>query len=108
MFDNVSFSADLKDNNNKIPNIVKNVWFKTKTQETDKIDYNSIDIREDNYRFSIGREKVKNEDVQQLSSQSYLSRMRGKYLICDYTFDCNSNREFKIPYIKTTYRYSML
>lgn len=108
VFDNVSFSADLKDNNNKIPNIVKNVWFKTKTQETDKIDYNSIDIREDNYRFSIGREKVKNEDVQQLSSQSYLSRMRGKYLICDYTFDCNSNREFKIPYIKTTYRYSML
>ena len=67
-----------------------------------------IDLREDNYRFAIPREKVSDEELHQLDSKSYLGRMRGKYLICDYTFDCNNNREFKLPYIKTTYRYSML
>lgn len=110
-FDNVSFSADLLDNKNSIPNIITNVAFKTKTQQTnlenDKA-FNHIEIREDNYRFAIPREQVENNAYHQLTSQSYLGRMRGKYLICDYTFDCNNNREFKLPYIKTTYRYSML
>ena len=108
VFDNVVFSADLLDNNNTIPNIVKDVIFKTKTQETEPIDYSNIEVREDNYRFAINREKVDDVNMSQLGSKSYLGRMRGKYLICDYTFDCNNNREFKIPYIKTTYRYSML
>lgn len=108
VFDNVTFSAELLDNDNTNPNIIKDVVFKTKTQETEAIDFNSIELREDNYRFPISREKVDNENLNQLASQSYLGRMRGKYLICDYTFDCNNNREFKLPYIKTTYRYSML
>lgn len=108
VFDNVMFSADLMDNENDIPQIIKEVTFKTKTQETNPIDYLNIEIREDNYRFPISREKVSDEPLNQLTSQSYLGRMRGKYLICDYTFDCNSNREFKLPYIKTTYRHSML
>ena len=108
VFDNVVFSADLLDNNNTNPNIVKDVVFKTKTQETNPIDFNSIELREDNYRFPISREKTSNSSLDTLTSQSYLGRMRGKYLICDYTFDCNNNREFKLPYIKTTYRYSML
>ena len=99
---------ELLDNDNTNPNIIKDVVFKTKTQETEAIDFNSIELREDNYRFPISREKVDNENLNQLASQSYLGRMRGKYLICDYTFDCNNNREFKLPYIKTTYRYSML
>ena len=108
VFDNVTFNAQLIDNNNATPNIVKDVIFKTKTQETDPIDFNNIEVREDNYRFPISREKVENKELSQLASQSYLGRMRGKYLICDYTFDCNNNREFKLPYVKTTYRYSML
>lgn len=108
VFDNVVFSADLLDNDNETPNIVKDVVFKTKTQETNPIDFNSIELREDNYRFPISREKTSDEALNKISSQSYLGRMRGKYLICDYTFDCNNNREFKLPYIKTTYRYSML
>ena len=111
VFDNVVFGANFIDNNNVEPTIIKNVQFETKTQETsleqDKA-YINIDNREDNYRFAIPRENIKNSDVQLISSQSYPSRMRGKYLICDYTFDCNDNKEFKIPYIKTTYRYSML
>lgn len=107
VFDNVVFSADLLDTDNDVPNIVKDVIFKTKTQETDPIDFKNIELREDNYRFPISREKAP-EALNNLASQSYLGRMRGKYLICDYTFDCNNNREFKLPYIKTTYRYSML
>ena len=111
VFDNVIFSADLLDNRHQIPNIVTNVAFDTKTQHTNLTtneSFKDIEVREDNYRFAIPREKVDNDAVHQLNSQSYLGRMRGKYLICDYTFDCNDNREFKIPYIKTTYRYSML
>ena len=115
VFDNVVFSADLFDTDNQIPLIVKNITFKTKTQQTQPFDHYdtnlkqpNITLREDNYQFAIPREKPSENPMQQLQSQSYLGRMRGKYLICDYTFDCNNNREFKLPYIKTTYRYSML
>lgn len=108
VFDNVQFGADFIDNNNSVPEVITNVQFKTKTQETNPIDFNSIDIREDNYRFAIPREKVDDAEMTLVGSKSYLGRMRGKYLVCDYTFDCNDNKEFKLPYIKTTYRYSML
>lgn len=115
VFDNVVFSAELFDIKNTIPLIVKDITFKTKTQETEPFDHYdtelnkpNITLREDNYQFAIPREKTSDNPMQQLTSQSYLGRMRGKYLICDYTFDCNNNREFKLPYIKTTYRYSML
>lgn len=114
-FDNVQFSADLLDNNDSPQNII-DVQFNTKTQYTNlegygnspQPAYKSIEVREDNYRFAIPREKTLNNKSTESANQSYLGRMRGKYLICDYTFDCNNNREFKLPYIKTTYRYSML
>lgn len=108
VFDNVSFDAKLLDNDNTTPQIIKEIVFTTKTQHTDKIDYNNVDNREDNYRFYIPRESQPDPATQQLVNKSYAGRMRGKYLICDYTFDCNSGREMKIPYIKTTYRYSMV
>lgn len=96
VFDNQWFAADISDE------CLKEIVFNTKTQETLPINYTNIEQREDNYRFAIGREK------QNDSTQSYAGRMKGKYLICNYTFDCNNNREFKLPYVKTTYRYSML
>ena len=108
VFDNVVFSAELENKDVNESPMIKDIVFKTKTQETSALTINDIDLREDNYRFAIPREKVSDNDLHQLASQSYLGRMRGKYLICDYTFDCNNNREFKLPYIKTTYRYSML
>ncbi|MBR5796533.1 MAG: hypothetical protein IKY26_10345 [Erysipelotrichaceae bacterium] len=108
VFDNVVFSAELENIDAFDAPMIKDIIFKTKTQETSALTINDIDLREDNYRFAIPREKVSNEGLNKLASQSYLGRMRGKYLICDYTFDCNNNREFKLPYIKTTYRYSML
>ena len=108
VFDNVVFSAELENRDGFYSPMIKDIIFKTKTQETNALTINDIDLREDNYRFAIPREKASGNATQQLTSQSYLGRMRGKYLICDYTFDCNNNREFKLPYIKTTYRYSML
>lgn len=108
VFDNVVFSAELENRDGFDSPMIKDIIFKTKTQETNALTINDIDLREDNYRFAIPREKASENATQQLTSQSYLGRMRGKYLICDYTFDCNNNREFKLPYIKTTYRYSML
>ena len=97
-FDNQWFSNEFDKQS------IEYIWFNTKTQENDKISSTDVECREDNYRFAIGREKVQNNQ----NSMSYAGRMRGKYLICNYTFDCNNNREFKLPYIKTTYRYSML
>lgn len=115
VFDNISFSADLLDNINKVPNIIKDITFNTQKQTTEPFNHfdeskNSanIDFREDTYRFAIPREKVDNNALHQLNSQSYVGRLRGKYLICDYTFDCNNNKEFKLPYIKTTYRLSKI
>ena len=108
VFDNVMFSADLIGVNDTGSPMIYDVIFKTKTQETSALTINDIELREDNYRFAIPREKVTNKQESQQKNQSYLGRMRGKYLICDYTFDCNNNREFKLPYVKTTYRYSML
>lgn len=108
VFDNVQFSAKLLDNDNQLPQIITDAHFNTKNQITDKVDYNNIDYREDNYRFSIPREHQDNPESQTIINKSYANRMRGKYLICDYTFDCNNGREMKIPFIKTMYRYSML
>ena len=97
VFDNVNFYADFSDNQN---NITK-AWFKTKNQISKQIDANNIECREDNYRFPIPREDEQN------NSMSYIGRMRGHCLHEFYVFDCNKNT-FKIPYIKTTYRQSML
>lgn len=100
-FDNQWFSADLTDKEHADdPQLIKKIFFETKNQQTDTINYTNIEHREDNYRFAIGREKE--------NTGIYAGRMRGKYLVCDYTFDCNDDKEFKLPYIKTTYRYSML
>ena len=108
-FDNQWFEAELKDKtDSNRPEIIKNVYFETKTQETEPIDYTNIENREDTYRFPIGREKQSNPELQKQTNMSFAGRMRGKYLICNYTFDCNDNREFKLPYITTTYRYSLI
>lgn len=108
VFDNVAFQANLKDSINDKPQIITDIQFTTKNQYTDSIDYTSIDNREDDYRFYIPRESQPDPATQQLVNKSYAGRMRGKYLICNYTFDCNDGREMNIPYIKTTYRYSMI
>ena len=107
-YDNQWFSAELIDSKNKKPQIIKDVYFETKTQTTEPIDYTTIENREDTYRFAIGREKLTFPELHQQTSKSFASRMKGKYMICNYTFDCNNNREFKLPYMTTIYRHSLL
>ena len=92
VFDNVFMSGDFTNNE-----VFTNIYFTTKVQETAPIDYSNIDYREDTYRFAIGR-----------STDDNISRMRGKYLICDYSFDCTNDKSFRLPLIKTSYRYSMV
>lgn len=92
VFDNVAMSGDFTNNQ-----IFTNIYFTTKVQETTPIDYTDIDYREDTYRFAIGR-----------SIDNNISRMRGKYLIGNYSFDCTENKSFRLPFIKTSYRYSMV
>lgn len=98
VYDNVMFYADFEGNVNNITNIL----FKTKNQTSLKLTAKDVECREDTYRFAIPREDAKDNNM------SYIGRMRGKYLEEQYTFDCNDNKTFKIPYIKTTYRQSML
>ena len=92
VFDNVMMSGDFTNNQ-----VFTNIYFTTKVQATTPINYSNIDYREDTYRFAIGR-----------SIDNNISRMRGKYMLCNYSFDCTSNRSFRLPLIKTSYRYSMV
>ena len=98
VFDNVMFYADFNGNVNNITNLT----FNTKNQQSKEISAANIECREDMYRLPIPRENA------ELSSTSYLGRMRGNYLIESYTLNCNDNKTFSIPYIKTTYRQSRL
>ena len=103
VYDNVFFDGDFTD-----LKTIKEISFTTKTQTTDPIDYTVIDNREDTYRFFIPREHQDNPSQQEYQNMSYAARMRGKYLICDYTFDCNDEKQMEIPFIKTTYRNSLV
>jgi len=42
------------------------------------------------------------------SKALFASRLRGKYMVCDYEFKSNDGYTFRLPYIETTYRYSMI
>lgn len=105
VFDNVRLSGEFRDSSGKLLTTYAYTTsqFKTKHQETELED-TLFDYREDTYRFPIPRQKV--ADLE--DSLSYPARMRGKYLICDYSFDSNNESTFKIPYITTTYRYSLI
>lgn len=102
VFDNQMFSADLIQD----VKCIREINTSTKHQKSDIIYNKDIDYREDTYRFAIPRERQMPDYKER--NKSYAGRMRGKYLICDYTFDCSDDKEFRLPYIKTTYRYSML
>lgn len=124
VFDNVSFPGEFEDSSNnnsikKLDNLVKDIEFRTKTQtgapmkpyyystaDSNGLKY-AYDCREDNYRFAIGRGKSKQ------NGQQTDDRMRGKWLESTYQFDCSSSdanikKSFKLPYINTTYRHSLV
>ena len=125
VFDNVFFGGEFNDpstadNLTAMNNIVTNITFHTKSQEANPLPpctYDSTvntdlkyayDYREDTYRFAIGRENIKLSDTQQIENKANAGRLRGKWLQCEYVFDCNNDKTFKLPYVNTTYRYSLV
>lgn len=111
VFDNVRFHGDIYKLEKIIPiqDVIKNILFKTKYQYAELKDPVYFDLREDTYRIPVPRQDgLNNEVVTNQDSYSLPARMRGKYLICEYTFDTNDSKKFVIPYITTTYRYSLI
>ena len=113
VFDNQWIVGNIEDPNNATPHNINSIKFNTKTQDSFEIDYNNVECREDTYRFPIPRQDrgelgSSDENQQDVLNKSFLPRMRGKYLLCKYSFDCDNDRSIQIPFIKTTYRYSRL
>lgn len=104
VFDNISIAGSLKDksDNNLTKDLIDKIVFDTKHQVATSINP-TFDYRENTYRLPIPRQDTNNED-----SLSYPARMRGKTMICDYQLDTNNGNTFKIPFITTTYRYSLI
>lgn len=102
-FDNVEYSGDFTKNTN-----FKDIFFETKRQSTDKLSSNEIDYREDTYKFCIPRNNIELNAAEELVNKSYKDRMKGKYMICHYTYDCSKGNTFKVPYISTAYRQSLI
>lgn len=102
-FDNVEYSGDFTHNTN-----FNEVYFETKRQTSYTLDKEDIDYREDTYKFCIPRNNIELNDAENLANKSYKDRMKGKYLICHYKYDCNNGNTFKVPYISTAYRQSFI
>lgn len=102
-FDNVEYGGDFK-----YPTNFNIIYFNTKRQTSETLTSSDIDYREDTYKFSIPRNSLVLNEIEQLANKSYKDRMKGKYLVCHYKYDCNKGNTFKVPYISTAYRYSMI
>ena len=102
-FDNVEYSGDFTHGTN-----FGNIYFETKRQTSYTLTQDNIDYREDTYKFCIPRNSLQLNEVEQLANKSYKDRMKGKYLVCHYKYDCNDGNTFKVPYISTAYRHSMI
>lgn len=102
-FDNVEYSGDFTDDTN-----FSEIYFETKRQTSYTLDNEDIDYREDTYKFCIPRNNIELNDAENLANKSYRDRMKGKYLICHYKYDCNNGNTFKVPYISTAYRQSFI
>lgn len=113
VFDNQWLAGNIEDPNNLSPQVITSVKCHTKTQDSFEINYNNIECREDTYRFPIPRQDrgdlgSSDESEQDILNRSFSPRMRGKYMLCEYTFDCNDDKKIEIPLIKTTFRQSVL
>lgn len=104
-FDNISIAGEMLDQNggNITKGLVTSILFNTKHQVATSTQP-TFDYRENTYRLPVPRQDTNNEDT----SLSYPARMRGKTMVCDYEFDTNNEKTFKIPFITTTYRYSLI
>lgn len=102
-FDNVEYGGDFTYDTN-----FDNIYFETKRQTSFTLTQDDIDYREDTYKFCVPRSSRELNEAEELVNKSYRDRMKGKYLICHYKYDCNDGNTFKVPYISTAYRYSLI
>ena len=102
-FDNVEYGGDFSEDTN-----FNEIYFETKRQTSYTTTDSDIDYREDTYKFCIPRNNIELNEAEQLVNKSYKDRMKGKYLVCHYKYDCNGGNTFKVPYISTAYRNSMI
>lgn len=102
-FDNVEYGGDFTYGTN-----FTDIVFNTKRQTSYVLDNTEVDYREDTYKFCIPRNNIELNEAEELANKSYKDRMKGKYLICNYKYDCNKGNTFKVPYISTAYRYSLI
>jgi hypothetical protein len=93
-FDNIEYSPDFENsiNFNKID-------FKTNTMTSKSLMSSDIDKREDTYKAAIPRE---------VGVDKFAGRMKGKYLISELLYIPVNGSRFNLPYIKTSYRQSMI
>lgn len=102
-FDNVEYGGDFTYGTN-----FDNIYFETKRQTSFTLTKDDIDYREDTYKFCIPRSSRELNEAEELVNKSYRDRMKGKYLVCHYKYDCNEGNTFKVPYISTAYRNSLI
>lgn len=111
VFDTQDITGNLIDPNNNKLSVIEEIKFNTKTQNSFTLNNNDVQCREDSYKFAIPRQdrgEIGNSDEKQqdILNRSFSPRMRGKYLNCEYTFNCDNDRGVQIPFIKTTFRQS--
>lgn len=102
-FDNVEYGGNFTYDTN-----FDNIYFESKRQTSYTLVKGDIDYREDTYKFAIPRNSIELNEAEQLVNKSYKDRMKGKYLVCHYKYDCNKGNTFQVPYISTAYRYSLI
>ena len=102
-FDNVEYSGDFTHGTN-----FNDIYFDTKRQRSSSLTDKDIDYREDTYKFCIPRNSLELSEIGKLVNKSYKDRMKGKYLVCHYKYNCNGGNTFEVPYISTAYRPSMI
>ena len=115
VFDNVRFQGSFKDTegNELREDLIDYMKFSTKHQEAKKehtkptednpVEEHIItDYREDTFRFPVPRADVNEDEL------SLPARLRGKYMVCDYHLDSDTEHSFEIPQITTTYRRSRI
>ena len=102
-FDNVEYAGEFTYGTN-----FNDIYFETKRQTSYSLTDKDIDYREDTYKFCIPRNSLELSEIGKLVNKSYKDRMKGKYLVCHYKYDCNGGNTFEVPYISTAYRHSMI
>lgn len=94
VFDNIEYTSEFDANTN-----FSTFNFKTNTMTSKSLVSSDIDKREDTYKAAIPRES---------GSDMFSGRIKGKYLSTELVYNPIDGSKFNLPYVKTTYRQSMI